>query len=45
MTKLYACRECGLEYREHSISKKCEEYCRKHKAQSPEITKYAVIDQ
>ncbi|MFH0713535.1 MAG: hypothetical protein V1722_03010 [Candidatus Micrarchaeota archaeon] len=42
MNRLYSCRQCGLEYREHGIAMKCEAYCKKHNAQSPEITKYAV---
>ncbi len=39
---LYQCRECKFYYKEKRLSKQCEDYCKKHKSCSLEITKHAV---
>ncbi len=38
----YKCEECGLVYKDKSIAKKCEDWCREHKSCNLEITKYAI---
>lgn len=40
--KLYKCPACGLKYRDAETAKKCEAHCKKYKACSLEIIKYAV---
>ena len=41
-TKYYICEECGFKYKDRGTAQKCEEFCRKHKSCSLEITKYAI---
>jgi hypothetical protein len=42
MAKIYECRICGLKYKEESLAKKCEEYCKLHKSCNLELAKKAV---
>jgi len=39
---LYECEECGLTYKDQKTAKECEDYCRKYKSCSLEITERAV---
>lgn len=39
---LFACEECGFYYNNKNWAQKCEEWCRKYKSCSLEITKHAV---
>lgn len=39
---LYQCEECGLQYREEGIAKKCQDWCQKHKTCNLEIITHAV---
>ena len=38
----YQCKKCNFYYKEKTLAKQCEEYCKSHKACSLEITKHAV---
>lgn len=38
----YICEECGFAYRNNKTAKECEDYCKKYKSCSLEITKKAV---
>ncbi len=38
----FICEECQFAYKEKTWAVKCEEYCRKHKSCSLEITKNAI---
>ncbi len=40
--KCYYCEECNLIYLNKKKAYECEEWCRKHKSCSLEITKYAL---
>lgn len=40
--KLYQCPECGLHYEDQEIAKRCEAFCKEHKACNLEITQYSV---
>ncbi len=42
MKPCYICGECGLGFRDPKTALLCEEYCRSHKACSPEIAKKAI---
>lgn len=39
---LYQCGECGFHYETGDLAEKCEDYCKKHKGCSLEITKHAI---
>jgi len=39
---VFKCEECNFYYVEEEWAKKCEEFCRKYKSCSLEITKHAV---
>lgn len=41
-TDFFQCPECGLNYRDIAMAKKCEKFCRENKACSMEIAKKAV---
>ncbi len=41
-TKYYICEECRFAYSDENIAKQCEDYCKKHKSCSLEITKHAI---
>lgn len=38
----YQCPECGCEYKEKELAKKCEVWCKEHNSCNVEITKYAI---
>ncbi|MEK6983333.1 MAG: hypothetical protein AABX33_02070 [Nanoarchaeota archaeon] len=38
----YICEECNFAYNEKEITKKCENWCRKHHSCNIEITKHAI---
>jgi len=38
----YQCEECGFIYKEKSWAQKCENFCKKYKSCSIEITKHSV---
>ena len=38
----YVCEECNLAYRNKELAKKCQDFCKKYKSCSIEITKHAV---
>ncbi len=38
----YQCGECEFFYKDKEWAKKCEDFCKKHKSCSIEITKHAV---
>lgn len=40
--KTYKCPICKFKYREKKFAKQCEEFCKKHKSCSLEITKHAI---
>lgn len=40
--KYYQCAICGIYYETREWAQKCEEFCRKNKSCSVEITKHAV---
>ena len=40
--KYYLCEECGFVYLDKKIAEKCEEYCKKYKSCSLEITNHAI---
>lgn len=40
--QVYQCPECGMHYREESWAQACEDFCRRNKACSLDITKHAV---
>ncbi|MBC7091519.1 MAG: hypothetical protein H5T50_06380 [Nitrososphaeria archaeon] len=40
--KVYLCEVCGLGYANKSRAKECEHFCKKYKACSLEITRYAI---
>jgi hypothetical protein len=40
--RFYKCEVCSLFYKERSWAEKCEEYCKKYKACSLEITKHSI---
>ena len=40
--KQYQCSECGLNYEDEEIAKKCEAWCSKTKSCNLEITQFAV---
>ena len=40
--KYFQCEECYLYYKDKKWAEKCEDFCRKNKSCSLEITKYAV---
>lgn len=42
MKPVYVCGECGFGYADAETALMCEQYCKKHKSCSPEITKKAV---
>lgn len=39
---LFACEECGMQYKIQKIAEKCEDYCRENHACSLELIKHAV---
>ena len=39
---LYQCEECGFYYKTKSWAQKCENFCKKYKSCSIEITKHSV---
>ncbi|MBI2576300.1 hypothetical protein HYV84_03730 [Candidatus Woesearchaeota archaeon] len=39
---LFKCDECGFFYRDFSVAKRCEDWCKKYKSCNIEITKFAV---
>jgi hypothetical protein len=41
MAKLYACKVCGLKYKERKLAKMCEEYCKLHKSCNLDLAKRA----
>ena len=38
----YICEECNFAYSDKDTAKKCEDYCKKYKSCSLEITKKAI---
>ena len=40
--KTFACKICGLKYKEKKWAVACEKFCRTHSQCSPEIAKHAV---
>ena len=42
MIRKYQCKKCGLFYKNESLAKQCEDYCKSHKSCNIEITKYAI---
>lgn len=38
----FMCPECGLHYRDEKLAKRCEAFCKKHKACSMEIAKHSL---
>ncbi|MBI2134350.1 hypothetical protein HYU09_00020 [Candidatus Woesearchaeota archaeon] len=40
--ELYFCEICRFAYKDRETAEKCEDWCRKHKSCSLEITKSAV---
>jgi len=38
----YQCEECKLIYKDKSVAKKCEKWCKENKSCNLEITKYAL---
>ena len=40
--KCYYCEECEMAYVDKKKACQCEEWCKKHKSCSLEITKYAI---
>ncbi|GIU68180.1 MAG: hypothetical protein KatS3mg001_030 [Candidatus Pacearchaeota archaeon] len=40
--KLFQCEECGFYYKTKNLAEKCENFCRKNKSCSVEITKHAI---
>ena len=38
----YQCEECEFYYKDKKWAKKCEDFCKKHKSCSIEITKHTV---
>ena len=38
----YQCEECGFYYKEKKLAQKCEDFCRKNKSCSLEITKNSI---
>lgn len=41
-TKYYICEECQFAYSDKDVAKQCEDYCKKYKSCSLEITKKAI---
>lgn len=39
---IFQCSDCGLHYKDAKIARKCEAYCKKHKACSMEVTKHSI---
>lgn len=39
---LYQCEQCGFYYNTKILAQKCEDFCKKHKSCSIEITKHSV---
>jgi len=42
MERTYACRECGLKYKNRKWVEKCENFCKRHKQCSLEIIKHTI---
>ncbi len=42
MKPAFVCGSCGLGYREPRTALECEEFCRKNRACSPDISRKAV---
>lgn len=40
--KNFQCEECGFSYKDKKWAQKCEDFCKKHKSCSIEITKHSV---
>ena len=40
--KYFVCEECGFLYKDKKWAQKCENFCKKHKSCSIEITKHSV---
>ena len=40
--KYFQCEECGFYYKEKKWAQKCEDFCKKRKSCSIEITKHSV---
>ena len=40
--EIYICEECDMAYEDEVTAKKCEDYCKKYKSCSLEITKKAI---
>lgn len=40
----YACKECGLKYKEKEWRDKCQVWCEKHKSCNLEIIKHTIQD-
>jgi hypothetical protein len=45
MRAAFVCNGCGLAFRDAQIAIKCEEFCKKNNACSPEIAKKAMPGQ
>lgn len=41
-TTLYQCEECGFYYKTRNLAEKCENFCKKYKSCSIEITKHSI---
>lgn len=39
---VYQCKECGFNYPNEGLAKKCEAWCKEHNSCSIEITKHAI---
>ena len=41
-TKVYACPECELSYKEKALAQKCEAWCKEYNSCNLKITKYSI---
>ena len=42
MERIYACKECGLRYKDKEWAERCEDFCKRYKQCSLEIIKHAI---
>jgi hypothetical protein len=38
----YECKLCNIKYKSKKISKKCEDFCKKHKACNSQLIKHSI---
>lgn len=43
--RLFRCKECNLPYKEVSLARKCEAWCKKHKSCNLELMKQSVTEE